>query len=145
MQTDLNALIERVESGAGYDRQLEIDIWVALGWSHEKRNKDRKPWLYPAADGSTIFRRDPGDVVWWRLQHMDITESLDAVRSLIEAKLPEANCHGFDRDPTTVCAYVSRNHVDSGHWLIEGQHPKEPARALLAAALRAIQESRNDR
>lgn len=85
----LSALIARVEEGTDRDRILDRDIWVAMGSTFEKRDRDRKPWLYlPANKNGYSYRKDPDDGVGWALGKMDLTASLDAVLSLIEQKLP---------------------------------------------------------
>lgn len=134
--TDLTALIERVESGAGSDRQIEIDIMVALGWSYERRGRDAKKWMYPPAGEAGRSRLNPYDAIAWKFR---LTSSLDAVLSLIEAKLPgwswENGSVGGKRGWAAMCDERQANHV--------GSNAPTPARALLSAALRAIQESRN--
>lgn len=134
-------LISRVESGDGRDRALDRDVWVAVGWAYEKRGKDRREWLYaPAGIRWDGYRQDHPDPVGWSIARMDVTDSLDAVVSLIEQNLPNANCHGYDLMPKEVVGYVSRNCIPAGEraWMHEG-YAKTPARALLAAFLRAIQ------
>ena len=68
------------------------------------------------------------------------TSSLNDIIALIERELPQANCHGYDKDPKGATAYVSRNCVSSGHWLYESDHCATPALALCAAFCRAMAE-----
>lgn len=74
----------------------------------------------------------PG-AVWCSSAHLGFTASLEAALTLAPA---EANCHGYDSDPNWVTAYVSLNHVKSGHWMREGHHPTSVAIAMCIAALR---------
>lgn len=72
------------------------------------------------------------------------TASIDASLALMKRKLPDANCYGVERDPFGWNAYVSRNHVNEGHWLKEAVAPTAPL-AILAALLTALQDSVNAR
>jgi hypothetical protein len=121
-------LIERCESGAGKDKELDRDIWVAMGWAFDKRGTDRKLWLYPPADlKGGRSRYDHTDPLGWSLGGMDLTASLDAVVSLIEQKLPlaewEVTTTGFKPAATLI-----PNRTKHG-----GAYASTPAPALLAA------------
>jgi hypothetical protein len=124
--TDLSALIERVESGTGSDRELDGKIVRALSGSTDH-------W-FPFAGGFMTEHTAP-----------ELTGSLDAVLSLIEAKLSgmswEVRRSGFGApsqamlwDPmkSPPVSTIARTSVETS-----------PIRALLPAALRAIQETRN--
>lgn len=132
----LPELIERVESGAGWEGrendQLCREIALVMGYSYQRPPPDSdrpfpSAWFDPEGRHCGF-----GPPHWLR--------SLDAVVSLIEQKLPEANCHGYDLMPKEVVGYVSRNCIPAGEraWMHEGCG-KTPARALLAACLRALQ------
>ncbi len=121
--TDLSALIERVESGAGSDRELDGKIVRALSGSIDH-------W-FPFAGGFMTEHTSP-----------ELTTSLDAVLSLIEAKLP--GWRWLRKHPATMTVYQPSDYYKSWSRHFDG-YSAQPARALLAAALRAIQESRNDR
>ncbi len=133
--SDLNALVERIERGEGRDRDLEIAVWCALGWSFEKRGKDRKAWLYGPDGGEFRPRRDPDDSLGWLIGRMGVTDSLDAAVALVERVLPlaewEVTTSGF-KPGATVIPNGSPHGV---------AHASSPARALLAAALRALAHS----
>jgi hypothetical protein len=73
-----------------------------------------------------------------------VTNSIDAAYALAEWVLPEMNCVGFDKTPRGVEAYVSRNDVDSGHWVETGEHPSSPALALCIAILKATTRRSHD-
>ena len=66
-----------------------------------------------------------------------VTTSFDAAYAMAERVLPEMNCTGFDKTPLGVEAYVSRNNVESGHWVEIGWHKSSPALALCIAILKA--------
>jgi hypothetical protein len=123
--TDLTALIERVESGTGWDRELDGKIVRALSGS--------KDHWFPFSDGFMTEHTAP-----------ELTGSLDAVIRLIEAKLPGwGHCHATGWDADGRCGgFVSPGRTVDLTKAIMGQ-AGTPARALLSAALRAIQESRN--
>lgn len=128
MTADLDALISRVEEGAGEDAELDSAIFDAMSGPG-----------FGSAREAVLDRRKRPD---W-LPHY--TSSLDAVLSLMGAKLPGwfwRVGHGSHAGPW---AHLNRVHPDS--CLPGDEHTsyaKEPARALLAATLRAIEETRND-
>lgn len=140
MQSDLTALIERVESGAGSDRGLDHAICCAVldatkhkGWWNFQAMRPRGEPERPASE-------------FWKRFGPAYTSSLDAVLSLIEAKLPgwAFVVHGPDAGGTH---YGGVGPSLNEAWASDRPDSRapSPARALLAAALRAIQESRNDR
>jgi hypothetical protein len=118
--TDLSALIERVESGTGEDAALDGQIFDALSSLPVK-----------AAHEAVLDRRRRPN---WLPRY---TSSLDAVLSLIEEKLP--GWVWLRKESGTMLITKPPVGYRVG---FEGDLPY-PARALLAAALRAIQESRN--
>jgi hypothetical protein len=113
--TDLSNLISRLEAaqsgGAGLDHAVHEAAEPALfapGWK------------------------------WSTECPLPVTTSLDAALTLCERVLPGASCVGFDRTPQGSTAYVSRNNVADGHWLVEAEAPT-PALALCLALLRALE------
>lgn len=98
-------LITRLEEAAEGSR--ELDELVALGTTH------------PYGIGPS-----------GRAALLPYTTSIDAALALASRVLPEMNCIGFDKSPSGVEAYVSRNNVKSGHWFVAGEHPSSPALAL---------------
>lgn len=135
MMTDLSALIERVESGAGYDNELNKNVALALGWTIETGLPQGLRWRKP--DGTlTAGNPEYEDAI-------NATGSLDAVLSLIEAKLPGCgHCYATGWDAEGNCGgFISPERTVDLTTATMGQAPS-PARALLSAALRAIQESR---
>lgn len=112
MTAPLAELIARLEAATEGSRELDLAIYaLCVPESPEKWVRDRPETYAP-----------------------HYTTSIDAALSLV----PEtANCHGYDRDPKEVVAFVSRNHVKDGHWLKEGCHPTSVPLALCIAALRA--------
>jgi hypothetical protein len=131
--TDLTALIERVESGAGADRSIDGEVFIAL--SAECQAAGRVDHLC-------------GVVGWWPKDGPyesarnvpAYTSSLDAVLSLIEAKLPgmswEVRRSGFGTPSQAMIWDPMKSPPSSTIARISVE--TTPARALLAAALRAI-------
>lgn len=132
----IKELIERLEKAACQDRELDVAIAVAIdGYVLEKRERDRKLWLYREESGPRYYgRKDPEYGVSG--EYPRLTSSIDATVALCERVLPEANCYGAAKDKTGWTAFVSRNNVASGHWLVEAEGPTAPI-ALLLAILRA--------
>lgn len=138
--TDLSALIERVESGATKDAALETEICLAVVYgginSHGALNlRTEEDWT-----GDLLFEieeeDDQGTMVLVDCCNPvpALTTSLDAVLSLIEAKLPKHRAA-----PILIFALgkMAENGDPTGRPIAE-----QIARFTLAAALRAIQESR---
>ena len=130
--TDLSALIERVESGTGSDRQLEIAICSAVfdatrhkGWWNFQAMRPRDEPEKPASE-------------FWKRFGPSYTTSLDAVLSLIEAKLPEIT----DNSPADFLAGCIDEMMERG-WRPDEPNGPQFCRAALSGLLRAIQESRN--
>ena len=91
----------------------------------------------PAAYEPIGARPDlPGDVIAECTGVSFYTTSVDAALALASRVLQEANCRGFDQTPQGSNAYVSRNNVASGHWVV-GASAKTPALALCLAILSA--------
>lgn len=127
MTPDLTGLIERVEGSVGPDYELDCEIGCAVDdWSAHP--------TFGMAGNTYVLYRHKG----LASQMPHYTASLDAVVSLIEAKraeLPDMSAADF------LAAAIEE-------MMIRGWRPDEPnipqiCRAALAAALRAIQESRN--
>jgi hypothetical protein len=115
MTPDLTSLIERVEGGVGPDRELDCKVVRALSGSTDH-------W-FAGPGGFMTESTAPA-----------LTASLDAVVSLIEAKLP-----GRARD----LLQDALDDMGTRGW--DSTIPEMPqiVRAALSTALRAIQESRN--
>ena len=128
--TDLTDLIARVENGEGADRGLDADIELALGnWTPEHH----EAWHRYQECGEAVdppMMCVPVDPQW-------LTTSLDAVMALV----PEGWGHRFTRYPEL----TQKHHADvwthedaePGDDWFRGRHKTSPARALLAAILRA--------
>lgn len=127
-------LIERVEQGSGEDRELDIAIWRAMGNSAPD-NRVPLPWLHC------------------------YTSSLDAVIALIEVNLP-GWCAHVGKTPAFALSpgepewsgslMGNEREVVLGHgeppemtYDTFNGHAGSGARALLAAALRALQNLGN--
>ena len=133
----IDELIERVEKGEGADR--ELDGMVAAAMLQPQRN-GWKPWACPGGYVLTETGDKPRPGMGQFIPASSYTTSLDAVLALIEEKLPGA-------------AFVVHGPDDG--WFFGGIGPclgeawgddcsaTSPARALLAAALRALKESRH--
>lgn len=126
---DLEELIERVESGTGGDRLLDVQIENALGIARFRQE-------HPGADFDDV-----------RVDVRPLTSSLDAVLALIEAKLP--GWHGNVevgrplQDSTKVSAIMIGPTEDPDD--CRQADASSPARALLAATLKALKETQHDR
>ncbi|MBA4220145.1 MAG: hypothetical protein C0458_05375 [Methylobacterium sp.] len=128
---DLEELIERVESGTGYDNELNKDIALALGWSIETGLPQGLRWRRP--DGSLTASNPEYE------EPFNVTGSLDAVLALIEAKRSEL--------PDISAADFLAGCIDE--MMQRGWRPDEPngpqiCRAALAGLLRAL-ETQHDR
>lgn len=129
----MSDLITRLEEAAEGSRELDAAIWYAV---HEP-DVD-----YPGIRTEQT-EQGPREVLTcelgskWADDVGRYTTSIDAAYALAERVLPEMNCIGFDKTPSGVEAYVSRNNVDSGHWVVTGEHPSSPALAICLAILRA--------
>lgn len=109
----MSDLITRLEEAAEGSRELDVAIYA-----HIKGIAD-----------------DIAERHWQAFS--PVTTSIDAALALAERVLPEMNCIGFDKTPSGVEAYVSRNNVDSKHWVVTGEHPSSPALAICIAILKA--------
>lgn len=154
MTPDLTSLIERVEGGVGPDMALARAVMTTVGGWHRitpthARNRNGayiapEDWLGRTSGGSPIL-----DSMHGTTMHRDVPDvvtSLDAVLALIEAKLP-----GWFGDvdlgattPDSGGLYGARLFPpnEKNGFNIAGE-ATSPARALLAATLRVLQESRN--
>lgn len=118
------SLITRLEEAAEGSRELDLRVFEHF----DRVNGER--WTEADLDYALT---DPDKTI----NPPHLTTSIDAALALAERVLPEMNCIGFDKSPRGVEAYVSRNHVKSGHWVVVGEHPSSPAPALCLAILRA--------
>jgi hypothetical protein len=121
--TDLSTLIARVEAGSGADRDLSFAVYKALGERVAKRA------------GVFAFQVFEGGL--WRTMP-DLTTDLNAVIALVEARLP-----GWVYQITTYLGDGASATLDE--WNVYDTEQSEayaptPARALLAALLRAEME-----
>ena len=138
---DLQALIERVEKATGPDRDLDADIYEALGYEVKRRSERVEEgwrvrrtvdWRY--LDGSS----------WLAMDYL--TGSVDAALALVERVLPGAaytiNSFDVQRTPTTerrVHVHLS-DYEGADHGAL-GDAPTAPL-AILIATLRARRMSR---
>jgi hypothetical protein len=110
--TTLLALAERCEQAAGPDRELDAEIALAIGYTREKKGRERIAW----------WRNPKGQQIGydgWHNFPPSFTASLDAAVTLV----PEG------------CGWmVMNNAAKVGRWPSRGA---TPALALCAAALRA--------
>lgn len=155
--TDLSELIERVESGDEPDYFLHEEIALAVGGYSVFQSKHGY-WRFRSPDGQETTadgrygdydpqtgEKLPEEIApsgWGDVLHVpEYTSSLDAVLSLIEAKLPGWYWGAEKMEPQSFEANVfdGRRAADRLH----SAYSSSPARALLAAALRALQESRS--
>lgn len=119
-------MIARVESGTGADQTLGRAVLEACGWRKTVIGHFYGPLYYWSSPNGKIgfndddfYRRDP-------------TASLDAVVSLIEAKLPGEGWQIIVHDDGgPIQAHICEAVADAS----------SPARALLAATLRVLKEN----
>lgn len=145
----IDELIERVEKGEGADRELDALICVALQWIGPKRPDG----LHDGTIQNLRIAEDPSwpDEPWEDLNFEDaqgeawtettpaVVTSLDAVLALIEEKLPGWGCK-MERNPSGLSwGAIWNRHID------RSAEAKAPARALLAAFLRAHKEQHDGR
>lgn len=137
MQTDLTALIERVESGGDLDRELDGDIAVAIyGGEIVWKTANYTMEQHPARRHPS--RSHVGGFANAHVPHL--TSSLDAALCLVGEKLPGWRWSVELGHP---CEYEGSLFASPSARPMRTGKASSPARALLAAALRAIQESRN--
>ena len=125
----IDELIERVERGEGADRELDGAIYDFLSRGLPVRVEHLV----------SLTRPDPN----WLPRY---TASLDAVLALIEEKLPGwGHCYATGWDPDGNCGgFASPERTVDLTKAVMGQ-AKAPARALLAAFLRAHKEQHDGR
>jgi hypothetical protein len=111
-------VIKRLEEAEVGSRELDREVWKASG-------------------DDVYFDTLPGD------RSAAYTRSLDAAVALVERVLPgiNGNSHGYDKGLhwPGVDAFVSRNNVESGHWIVEAQHATSIPLALCIALLKAVE------
>jgi len=127
--TDLNDLARRCEEGSGGDREMDAIIWCAVEHPDQRPQKD---FFYTAREEWGYFTTNqplPG-MTFHDAPHL--TSSLDAAVSFVERALPlcewEVTTTGFKPGATVI-----PNGSPHG-----GSYAASPARALMAAALRAL-------
>lgn len=109
-------LIADLEHAAGPSKAIDTYLWLEFVEKPEgKRDRD-------------MIGREP-----------NYTGSIDAALEFATKLVPNANCYGLERDKFGWSAYLSRNNVSDGHWLIEAGASSAPIAILLAAFL-ALQE-----
>lgn len=138
MTTKLDALKsirEQLKLATGPSERLAAEILqiIVAPDGYVEQSKINGNWCIYEPTKRLWERR--GD--WWRRDGWPLTSSLDAAIAFVERVLPAANCHGYDKSPSGVTAYVSRNYVAEGHWMVAADH-KTLALALLLAAFNAL-------
>lgn len=125
----MTSLIEKLEQAEAGSREISDECLLAVGWVRDRRKTAEGRyadfgWIRP--DGKAVNGAGGPNV----------SENVqDAIDHMVPA---EMNCHGYDKTPEGVEAYVSRNNVKSGHVLFEGRNKSDIACAMSAASLRAI-------
>src|SRR5262245_59828325 len=114
-------LIAALEKLTEPSREIDVLLWAYLDGRtvREHNNMLLARNSHPPHDECVLGYIDPGkhsgnfSVEDWRTPFPAVTASLDAALALVECKLPDANCHGYDKTRACVEAYVSRNDVPS--------------------------------
>jgi hypothetical protein len=122
--TTLIALAERCEQAARPDRELDADIALAIGYTHERRGTERARWWRTPSGQQLAYEG-------YKNHPPFFTGSLDAAIALV----PEGH-EWLRKTPQTMTVY--RVPADLKEWarhIDAGAAP--PALALCAAALRA--------
>ncbi|ODT87033.1 hypothetical protein [Phenylobacterium sp. SCN 70-31] len=160
--TDLTSLIERIEAGDGADRALECDVARAFGWHRvEPRftRSRRGGWIAPEdfmgvdRDGRPILS-ESGTPMW--PDPPRVTTDLNAVIALCERVLPGWQVVLSTGDADRVrdeerlpSATLIPHLLNDAGWALGSKarspsYAKTPARALLAALLRAKEGQSHD-
>lgn len=141
---DLTSLLDRVRAATKGDREIDARIHHALFPDQRVlldagsiRPPRREP-IYGALRDFPIDGWTDWDGIAITLEAAPCATSIDAAVALAERVLPEMNCWGVERKVATYDAYVSRNNVPDGHWLIEALDLKSAPLAMLAAILSAL-------
>jgi len=132
----MDELIERVEKFEGADR--ELDGMVAAAMLQPQRN-GWKPWACPGGYVLTETGDKPRPGMGQFIPAPSYTTSLDAVIALIEEKLPGWACKMERNSAGLSWGAVWNRHSD------KSAEATSPARALLAAFLRAHKEQHDGR
>ena len=124
MTADLIARLEAAERGSA---ELDLAMWLAVGAVVEKRQSDRKAWLYYSA--KSYPRDDPR----FPSQQRRLTRSLDAIAALTAEKLPGWDWHASTHRRKGVAAVNDGS--NDWTWITAAT----PALALCSALLRAME------
>lgn len=129
----LPALLSRVESGEGEDRELDADLWIAL--CSEKMRSD-KFWGWRGIQAKGITDRPEAEVHRdFALRHAPpITSFLDAVIAMVERVKPGAG-YRIEWHPQESSLRAWATCGPPGEQ--EAAYAPTPARALLAALIKA--------
>jgi hypothetical protein len=132
----LQEIIDALEKATGADRALDCHLWV-LSKGGDARMQ------YVDGDAKEFVWERGVDGMWIRdIQCFQgvpkYTASVDAATALCARAVPAANCWGIDKSPSGFSAFISRNEVKTGHWLIEAEHKASAAMALCLAILSAL-------
>lgn len=115
--TTITDLIKRLEEGEGADRELDLDIAIALG----------KVDKAVASYGPYLRRKE-------RRRTDPFTASLDACRALQAEKLPDIESEHAHLDKK-----MKRIDMFGPGWCGVGNHPTSEPRARLIAILKAVE------
>jgi len=114
-------LIKALESLEGPSREVADHVLLACGWK-----RDGRLWKSP-------------QIKYY--QEHERPNPLASIDSALTLAPYGCNAHGYDFNPKGgVTAYLSRNYVKNGHWVVEGWHKTLVPVAFCIAALKA-QES----
>ena len=126
----IEELIQRLEIATVASRYIDCHLWVV--------SKGGDARMRVCDSGTKDFVWERGVDGFWVRDVVNFksvpryTDSIDAAIALCKRVLPDANCYGVGKDKTGWSAFVSRNSVESGHWLVEAEAHTAPIALCLA-------------
>lgn len=128
--TTLQELLRRVEGATGADREIDLEIGLALaGWKHLPIDASGNEWL-KADDGYWAWPPRPGQ------DWPSFTESMDATLGLVERALPDWRwCARTDETRGAYCNVGASSEYGSPCF---PKYAATPPLAVLASLLAAL-------
>ncbi len=145
----LSELRERLEKASGGDLEIDALILCAVAappGSFVKQSPINGAWV--VYEDVAIPKYGHVRVSWYRTDGWRLTESLDAIVSLIERKLP-GWAYGFaspddpENDPALQRQFFS-GRLRKANVILRAHHPASPALALCLAFVKAMEAQANE-